>query len=312
MRRPPSIIDRRSVASARAPLATLRPLGTPSGYTRRNRLGGSTWWRPGRAAAGGHACLGEDPAGVGRHGGAPPSPPAAGCPWLAFLGTRRGGRLVVCRRERRGRRAKGGNRGPPGQRATARRVSRRRSCLSRGGTGRHRSAWGRAPIPPSGRVPMAGVSRNPQGREAGCLQARTKGAACGGRQSRGTWSAGTQAAQQGGDLVGLVGGQPVNAPLARRAVGAGRAAAVVAESEGRMRRVESGEAQQIRLGAQRVGAPGTPAHAALAIQAHDGQAGTAAAAHGRDHAGDVPGTPGRRVAGPVSQPPGPERLALHA
>ena len=102
MRRPPLIIDRRSVASACVPLATLRPLGTPSGYTRRNRLGGSTWWRPGRAAAGGHACLVTDPAGIGRHGGAPPSPPAAGCPWLAFLGTRRGGRLVVCRRERRG------------------------------------------------------------------------------------------------------------------------------------------------------------------------------------------------------------------
>ena len=190
--------------------------------------------------------------------------------------------------------------------------SRRRSCLSREGPGRHRSAWGRAPIPPSGRVPMADTTRNPQGREAGCLQARTKGAACGGRQSRGTWSAGTQAAQQGGDLVGLVGGQPVNAPLACRAVGAGRAAAVVAEAQGRMRGVESGQAQQVCLGAQRVGAPGTPAHAALAVQAHDGQAGTAAAAHGRDHAGDVPGTPGRRVAGPVSQPPGPERLALHA
>ena len=79
-----------------------------------------------------------------------------------------------------------------------------------------------------------------------------------------------------------------------------------------MRRVESGQAQQVCLGAQRVGAPGTPAHAALAIQAYDWQAGTAAAAHGRHHAGDVPGTPGRRVAGPVSQPPGPERLALHA
>ena len=79
-----------------------------------------------------------------------------------------------------------------------------------------------------------------------------------------------------------------------------------------MRRVESGQAQQVCLGAQRVGAPSTPAHAALAIQAHDGQASTAAASHGRDHAGDVPGTPGRRVAGPVSQPPGPERLALHA
>ena len=194
MRRPPLIIDRRSVASACVPLATLRPLGTPSEYTRRKRLGGSTWWRPGRAAAGGHACLGkdpagigrhggappspqrqgahgwrfsepagargwlsaganegggvrraaiaghlvsgqrpggsaagghaclgEDPAGVGRHGGAPPSPPAAGCPWLAFLGTRRGGRLVVCRRERRGRRAEGGNRGGRGQRARRRR-----------------------------------------------------------------------------------------------------------------------------------------------------------------------------------------------
>lgn len=239
MRRPPSIIDRRSVASARAPLATLRPLGTPSGYTRRNRLGGSTWWRPGRAAAGGHACLGEDPVGVGRHGGAPPSPPAAGCPWRTPRGTLWGGRPVVCRRERRG-------------------------------------AAGR------------------------------------GQQSRGTWSAGTQAAQEGGDLVGLVGGQPVDAPLSRWAVGAGRAAAVVAESEGRMRRVESGQAQQVCLGAQRVGAPGTPAHAALAVQAHDGQAGTAAAAHGRDHAGHMPGTPGRRVAGPVSQPPGPERLALHA
>ena len=102
MRRPPSIIDRRSVASARAPLATLRPLGTPSGYTRRNRLGGSTWWRPGRAAAGGHACLGEDPMGIGRHGGAPPTPPAAGCPWRTPRGTLWGGRLVVCRRERRG------------------------------------------------------------------------------------------------------------------------------------------------------------------------------------------------------------------
>ena len=74
--------------------------------------------------------------------------------------------------------------------------SRRRSCLSREGPGRHRSAWGRAPIPPSGRVPMAGVSRNPQGREAGCLQARTKGAACEGRQSRATWSAGNGRAGQ--------------------------------------------------------------------------------------------------------------------
>lgn len=238
MRRPPSIIDRRSVVSARAPLATLRPLGTPSGYTRRNRLGGSTWWRPGRAAAGGHACLGEDPMGVGRHGGAPPSPPAAGCPWRTPRGTLWGGRLVVCRRERR-------------------------------------EAAGR------------------------------------GQQSRGTWSAGTQAAQQGGDLVGLVGGQPEDAPLARRAVGAGRLT-VVAVSQRWMRRVESGQAQQIGLGSKRVGVPGTPAHAALAVQAHDGQACTAAAAHGRDHAGDVPGTPGRRVAGPVSQPPGPERLALHA
>ena len=59
--------------------------------------------------------------GIGWHGGAPPSPPAAGCPWLAFLGTRRGGRLVVCRRERRGRRAEGGNRGGRGQRARRRR-----------------------------------------------------------------------------------------------------------------------------------------------------------------------------------------------
>ena len=79
-----------------------------------------------------------------------------------------------------------------------------------------------------------------------------------------------------------------------------------------MRRVESGQAQHVGLGAERVGVPDTPAHAALAVQAHDGQAGTAAAAHGRDHAGHMPGTPGRRVAGPVSQPPGPERLALHA
>lgn len=121
MRRPPSIIDRRSVASARAPLATLRPLRTPSGYTRRNRLGGSTWWQPGRAAAGGHACLVTDPVGVGWHGGAPPSPPAAGCPWRTPRGTLWGGRLVVCRRERRGRRAEGSNRGGRGQRARRRR-----------------------------------------------------------------------------------------------------------------------------------------------------------------------------------------------
>ena len=68
-------------------------------------------------------CLSRDGPGGRRlaWGRAPIPPQRQGCPWLAFLGTRRGGRLVVCRRERRGRRAEGGNRGGRGQRARRRR-----------------------------------------------------------------------------------------------------------------------------------------------------------------------------------------------
>ena len=120
--------------SVRVPVAdtTRNPLGREAGCLQARTKGAAgggaaiaghlvSRRRPGGSAAGGHACLVTDPVGVGWHGGAPPSPPAAGCPWLAFLGTRRGGRLVVCRRERRGRRAEGGNRGGRGQRARRRR-----------------------------------------------------------------------------------------------------------------------------------------------------------------------------------------------
>ena len=93
--------------------------------------------------------------------------------------------------------------------------SRRRPCLSRGGPGRHRSAWGRAPIPPSCRVPIADTTRNPLRREAGCLQARTKGAACGGRQSRATWSAGNGRAGQ------LQAAMPVSGRTRQASVGMG-------------------------------------------------------------------------------------------